>query len=73
MQTSFLANSTTTNDENITRERPPLIQISSIIRINITNKSISRFSKLQTCIISISQISKNPLNNFIMLLTKIIH
>lgn len=52
-QTCFLTNNTTTSDENITRKRPHLIQITSIIRINITNKPIARFLKLQIDIKSV--------------------
>lgn len=54
LQSCFLANSITTSDENITRERPSLIQITIIIKINITSKSISGFCKLQTCVKSTS-------------------
>jgi hypothetical protein len=46
LQNCFPTHSTTTNGENITCERSSLVQITSIIRINKTNKSISRFPKL---------------------------
>ena len=45
----------------------------SIIRVNITNKSISRIPKLQTSIRSATQISENPLNCFPMLFSMISH